>query len=948
MLAEETIQGGNLSAEQRSACRSARRLVTVMMALAAMTFILIGSSASVAAAQGLENNSPPMVSGHGVVGEELVCNAGSWTGFGVQFSFEWLRDGVVVATSSQGVYKVRSEDKGHSISCIVIATAGSETAEEESFNSIAIGGVSGTEPKNEELPKVSPSTATVGQRLTCQIGKWSGTPEIKYTYQWLRDGSKIEPAQTEEQYVVQSADEGHKLSCKVTATNGFGEASATSRSVEVPATQKPEDETLPEVHGLPEVEQELTCEHGEWKGEPTFAYQWLRDGSPIAGAIAQTYVTTSADETHTISCQVTGTNSAGKSSPVASSTGSNKHILGTAPEAKTLPKITGTAEVGHLLTCAHGEWNGTAPITFKYAWVRDRNLSEETTLSDHEEHLEVEVSDRGHTLSCVVTAENGEGSASQATEPVIVASGKAGAPENKQGEPPVATPSGPVAVGQRLKCEHGGWTGNPEFSYEWIREPGEINVALGEQEYTVMPADAGHSLVCKVIAKNSEGVTTARSNRVSVSGSAPTDESPPKVVGKPVVSETLTCSQGKWSGSPEPTFTYQWVRDPGPEETNITGETTNSYIVTGGDRGHTLACEVTASNSSGREVATSNALRIPGSQPENTEGKPPTIVGSPVVGEGLKCEPGEWTGAPMPTLKYQWLLDGTPVPLATQTVFAVVASDQGRVITCEVTGVNSAGSTSAISKGVHIPGLKPQDIEAPRVIGLPGLGGSLKCEPGEWAGKPPPSFEYEWLRNGSSITSRTTTETYKVAQADLGQSLACKVIANSTEGTAEAVSAEIAIAGGQVAKVESPSQLPSGSLNGDPPTPTATAAQILAKLASQLTHAEQGAHIASLLKTGAYKFSFTALAGGALKVAWYEVPKGAHVSSAKSKPKALLVASATVTYTGASEKTVKLRLTSFGRSLLKRHTSVKLTAKAVFTPTSGHPVTWIKSFTLKK
>ena len=70
------------------------------------------------------------------------------------------------------------------------------------------------------------------------------------------------------------------------------------------------------------------------------------------------------------------------------------------------------------------------------------------------------------------------------------------------------------------------------------------------------------------------------------------------------------------------------------------------------------------------------------------------------------------------------------------------------------------------------------------------------------------------------------------------------------------------------------------------------------------------------------------------------------MSSTKSKPKPILVATVTVSFTSASKKTVKLRLTSVGRSLLKAHRSIKLTAKGVFTPSGGRPVTWLKTFVL--
>ncbi len=932
-----------MSAVHRSAGRGARRLVTALMALVAMACVLVGPAASTAAAEELINNAPPEVTGHPAVGEDLVCYAGSWVGR-PEFRFEWLRNGVVIAEGNP--YKVREADEGTSLSCIVIATAGGETVEEESNNSFQIGGSKGSEPKNEELPTVS-GTAAVGHTLTCSSGRWSGTAPIEFEYQWLRDGSKIEPASksTKSEYAVVSEDEGHSLSCKVTATNRVGKASATSKGVEVKATKGPEDVTPPKILGTLEVEHELTCEHGEWKGEPTFTYQWLRNGSSISGATAQTYLVTSADQTKTLACRVTATNGAGN----ASLTSAGVEIPGSPPVDKTPPKITNlgqvvqTAEEGQTLTCEKGTWTGVPTPTFEYVWVRDRGLAGAIGVGSGE-HYTVKAADKGHTLSCEVTATNNQGSpVTVASEPITVASGNAGEP--KEEEPPVVV--GTPAVGLKLKCEPGKWSHNPEFSYQWVLEPGapgETAVASG-QEFTVLSAEAGHTLACKVTAKNSEGVAIARSNSVSVPGGSPNNTSPPKLVGKPAVKETLTCSQGEWTGAPEPTYSYQWVHNPGPEETSIPGAETNSYVVTTEDRGYTLACEVTAKNSSGREVAASNTLHIPGSQPENLEGSPPQISGTPVVGEGLKCLTGKWTGAPTPTFEYQWLLEGAPIPSATGNVYAIGLADQGRLLSCKVTAKNVEGTEAAISKGVHVPGIKPENIEAPRVEGG-GLGGLVTCNRGAWNGKPAPSFKYEWLRNGSTIVSPTTSENYTIVEADLGQSLSCKVIATNSEGTSEATSPSVAILGGQAkvaGKQETNTVTPTGI---DPPGPTATAAQILAMLGTQLTHAQHGAHIASLLKAGDYKFSFTALAAGTLAIYWYEVPKGAHLSSSKSKPKPVLVASCTVSFTSATKQALKLRLTRAGRSLLRHSKSIRLTAKGVFTPRSGHAVTWLKTFVL--
>jgi hypothetical protein len=49
----------------------------------------------------------------------------------------------------------------------------------------------------------------------------------------------------------------------------------------------------------------------------TYAYQWMRDGVPIAGATAQTYTPVEADQLTTLTCQVSTRNAGGVTKAVS-------------------------------------------------------------------------------------------------------------------------------------------------------------------------------------------------------------------------------------------------------------------------------------------------------------------------------------------------------------------------------------------------------------------------------------------------------------------------------------------------------------------------------------------------------------------------------------------------------------------------------------------------------
>ena len=147
------------------------------------------------------------------------------------------------------------------------------------------------------------------------------------SFQWLRNGVPI-PGDTGPVHYPVAADAGTALQCQVLA------AKETSGSLAVsnPATVFPSDPHT-EIHppiapasiAAPTTNatlttpgpggQTLTCDPGasEWEGSPTFTYAWYRNGVPLGGATASTYVTTAADlaSRAVFQCAVTGQNADG-------------------------------------------------------------------------------------------------------------------------------------------------------------------------------------------------------------------------------------------------------------------------------------------------------------------------------------------------------------------------------------------------------------------------------------------------------------------------------------------------------------------------------------------------------------------------------------------------------------------------------------------------------------
>ena len=105
---------------------------------------------------------------------------------------------------------------------------------------------------------------------------------------------------------------------------------------------------------------------------------------------------------------------------------------------------------------------------------------------------------------------------------------------------------------------------------------------------------------------------------------APVNTVAPAVTGNAWTGQVLTCSTGTWTGSPTPSYTYQWTRD----GSNIVGETASTYTVVSGDVTHAVVCVVTATNEAGSATHNSNSV---------TPTTAPTV---PAQVTGLTATPG--------------------------------------------------------------------------------------------------------------------------------------------------------------------------------------------------------------------------------------------------------------------------------------------------------------------
>jgi Collagen triple helix repeat (20 copies) len=126
--------------------------------------------------------------------------------------------------------------------------------------------------------------------------------------------------------------------------------------------------------------------------------------------------------------------------------------------------------------------------------------------------------DIGDTVTLTVEAEDQAGNVTTSTRSILV--GDADALEESPLPTGVTTIAGTPSVGEELTCIPSGFSGNGvDLSYEWLRS-GVVIEGEDEATYTLVAADQGRAVACRVTATNSAGDADSTSEAVVVSGAS--------------------------------------------------------------------------------------------------------------------------------------------------------------------------------------------------------------------------------------------------------------------------------------------------------------------------------------------------------------------------------------------------------------------------------------------
>ena len=239
----------------------------------------------------------------------------------------------------------------------------------------------------------------------------------------------------------------------------------------------------------------------------------------------------------------------------------------------------------------------------------------------------------------------------------------------------------------------------------------------------------------------------------------------------------------------------------------------------------------TVRTSQGLELRSVHLGTPPTPSPTNTA--PPTISGTAQQGQTLTASPGGWRGVQL-SYSYQWQRCSasggscSAIAGATGASYTLTASDAGKTIRVAVSARNPGGTSSATSNATGIVAgvatSPPRNVSLPAIAGIAQEGQTLSATLGNWSGRQPISFSYQWQRCDPSGTNCSTIAgasggTYTLTTPDIGYTLRFLVLATNADGSGSALSPPTALVGTRTIAAAPPPPPPPPAVTPPAPPP---------------------------------------------------------------------------------------------------------------------------------
>lgn len=612
---------------------------------------------------------------------------------------QWTRDGVPIPGATDPQYSVASATIADAADHTAIVTNDCNSVESPAATvTVRAGPTIVTQPV--------PVVTCVGTNAQFSVGATGSAPLF---YAWFRDGAPLGISTPVLDLSNVSAGDAGVYTVTISNDCGILTSAGASLTVQEPVSIVASPAGADLCEGQP-LSLSVTA-----TGTAPLAYQWFRDGSPIPGAIAAAYSVATVGTGDAGAYRVDVTNPCGTVSSADAVV-----TVDVAPTVTTQP-TGGTLCEGDPLSLSMTA-TGSTPIA--HQWFLDGAPIAGATGSSYT----VAAVAGGDAGTYTVELSNVCGSATSDAAVITV-------------DVPPTIVQGPndlsLCVGDALSLSVIA-TGSPTLTYQWFLDGVPIPGAV-QADYAVAAVGLPDFGTYRVDVTNDCGTATATA--VITAADTITIGTPPAgadlCLGEPLVLAV--------SATGTAPLTYQWIRDGAP----IPGATDDTYSVAAVDSGDAGSYRVTISNPCG-SITSPDAIV--------TVGDDPTIISGP-------ADTSVCPGAPLDlavdatgvgALAYEWLLDGAPIPGATQAQYSVPSfgpTDAGTytVVVTSPCGSASANAvvTAAVPVGIDVPPLGADLCAGEALV--------LTVVP---SGTGP--FEYQWNLDGAPIPG-AESGTYAVA-----------------------------------------------------------------------------------------------------------------------------------------------------------------------------------------
>ena len=498
--------------------------------------------------------------------------------------------------------------------------------------------------------------------------------------------------------------------------------------------------------------------------------------------------------------------------------------------ATGVPAISGTAQVGETLaadTSGIADADGLSYVSYAYQWIRTDGGTDTDIAGATDSTYTLTNDDQGKTIKLKVWLIDDNGNSETLT------SAATAAVASRPNTPATGLPtiSGTVQVDQTLTADTSGITdadglSDVSYAYRWIRTDGGAGASIAgatDSTYTLTDDDEGKTIKVRVSftddADNEETLTSAATAAVASRPNSPAT-GVPTISGTVQVDETLTADTSGITdadGLSDVSYSYQWIRNDGTNDSDIGGQTGSTYTLVSADEGKTIKVKVSFTDDADNEetltsAATAAVAAAPSRLTVSLENGATTHDGSavftfeirfseefPLSYTTLKFRAFDVTGGEVLNAQrmdkpsnIRWLIKVRPDSNGDVTVVLPVTED------CAASGAICTEDGRPLSNRLEMTVTGPlsadQNTEA---TGAPTISGTAQVDETLTAdtsgitdadGLDNAEFSYQWIRTDGGTDddiAGATESTYTLTDDDEGKTIKLKVRFIDDKGTSE-------------------------------------------------------------------------------------------------------------------------------------------------------------------